>query len=168
MKLVRGFKGLYSATKDGRIWSHPKKVGDKGHHNGKFLKLWPQNAGYLMAYFYKNKTPYKFLVHRLVAIAYIPNPKRLREVNHKDANRLNNNVENLEWCTSKENKRHAWKRGLYTHKGEQHWKTALHPQDIRKIRIMKKNTLLSSITKIYKITPTAVSHICRRITWKHI
>lgn len=113
MKDIPGYEGLYAATKDGRIWAHKKKTSDGRTVHERFLKPWLIGHGYEMVMLYKDSKPTKFLTHRLVALTYIRNPRNLREVNHKDANRLNNRPENLEWCTSKENKRHAWALGLY-------------------------------------------------------
>ena len=67
--------------------------------NGKILKQSKNGSGYLRI----NRHNKTILVHRLVAKAFLPNPDDLPEVNHKDENKTNNNVDNLEWCTSKYN-----------------------------------------------------------------
>ena len=68
----------------------------------KILK--PQNTnGYLFVRLSKNNKIKRYLVHRLVAQAFIPNPNNYLEVNHIDENSLNNNVNNLEWCSHKYN-----------------------------------------------------------------
>lgn len=58
----------------------------------------------------KHKT---YLSYRLVALTFLGKPKEGMTVNHKDGNRLNNNIDNLEWCTRKENIQHAYRTGLY-------------------------------------------------------
>ena len=65
-----------------------------------------KQGGYYQIQLYKNNKAKNFVVHRLVAEAFIPNPDDLPQVNHKDHNRLNNRVENLEWCTAKYNSNH--------------------------------------------------------------
>lgn len=71
----------------------------------KELRKEKTKGGYLRTTLYKNGKPKHFLIHRLVAQAFIPNPKNLPEVNHLDNNPVNNKVENLTWCTAKENSR---------------------------------------------------------------
>lgn len=71
-------------------------------------------------------------VHRLVAKAYLPNPCGLPEVNHKDGNRLNNNVENLEWVSAEDNLKHSIENKL-PKRGSSHYKTELTDKDIHRI-----------------------------------
>jgi len=119
-KIVNGFDGLYSVSEKGEIYSHPKES-KYVNHNGMILKpindngmiLKPINDnGYLVVSLHKNKKQTKSLIHRIVAESFLPNPYNLPEVNHIDGNKLNNNVENLEWCTSKYNSVHAQRLGL--------------------------------------------------------
>lgn len=87
----------YTITKDGSVYS---KI------TNKFLKQ-DISTGYAAVMLSGSKTKKRFLVHRLVAYTFLPNPNRKPCVNHKDGNKLNNNVNNLEWCTYQENERHS-------------------------------------------------------------
>lgn len=71
--------------------------------SSKYIKAHLHRDGYLRIGLYNNGARKEFQVHRLVALTYIPNPQNLPQVNHKDENKLNNNVENLEWCTGQYN-----------------------------------------------------------------
>ena len=84
----------YLIYEDGRIWSDKTK---------KFLKPSLTGTGYLTVELFNESGSRRFLVHRLVARAFIPNPNELPQINHKDENKSNNNVSNLEWCTAKYN-----------------------------------------------------------------
>lgn len=121
-KDVKGYEGLYQVSNLGRVKSLNKKVNTINQYGaihkrtikGRNLKQRETHNGYLRVKFIKNKKIQKVRVHRLVAEAFIEKPKL--EVNHIDGNKKNNNVENLEWVTPKENKKHAWIMGLYSKK----------------------------------------------------
>ena len=94
MKDVKGYEGLYAVTSCGKVWSYKYK---------KFLEPQFNKYGYLHVNLYKNGKVKSFLVHRLVADAYIPNPDNLPQINHKDECKTNNCLQNLEWCDAKYN-----------------------------------------------------------------
>lgn len=79
----------------------------------------PNRDGYNTVNLWKNNKPICYAIHRLVAEAFIPNPENKPCVNHKDCDKMNNNVDNLEWCTYSENLKHAMDNKLLVHyKGE--------------------------------------------------
>jgi hypothetical protein len=105
MRDIPGFEGRYLATRDGQIWSVKRR---------KFRAQSLQSTGYFTITLrcpVTKKTLTK-AVHRLVAATWISNPTGLPQINHKDGNKQNNAIENLEWCTGSENMKHAWKNGL--------------------------------------------------------
>lgn len=77
------------------------------------MKLRVNGGGYYHISFCKNNKCKTFNIYRLIAINFIPNPENKPQVNHIDGNKLNNHVNNLEWCTRSENMQHAWKLDLY-------------------------------------------------------
>lgn len=116
-KDIKGYEGLYQISNFGRIKSLPKKrINGTNFYIQKEKILKPQlkTKRYLGINLTKNKMHKNFLVHRLVAEAFIDNPYDLPQVNHKDCNKLNNNINNLEWCTQEENLNHALRNGLLT------------------------------------------------------
>ena len=84
--------------------------------HGKQMKQWNNKMfKYMAVTLSQNNKPFVKYVHRLVAEIYIPNPYNKAQVNHKDGNKLNNHVSNLEWCTRSENVKHAYENGLNKH-----------------------------------------------------
>lgn len=94
MKDIKGFEGIYAITSCGRVWSY---------RNEMFLKPKITKDGYLRVKLCKNGKMKHIGVHRLVAEAYLPNPNNLPQVNHKDENKKNNCLQNLEWCDASYN-----------------------------------------------------------------
>lgn len=85
----------------------------KSKLKNRIMKTWKNNSGYSQISLVDDRgITVKWLVHRLVATAFLPNPINLPYVNHKDGNKQNNEVDNLEWCTCSENILHARKTGL--------------------------------------------------------
>ena len=102
-KDIDGFEGLYKVSSHGSV----KRLGRNER------KLKPRMCkGYETVCLCKNGIRHNRRLNRLVAIAFIPNPENKPEVNHKDGNKRNNTVSNLEWCTASENQRHARSTGL--------------------------------------------------------
>ncbi len=103
MVAIKNYEGLYSVTKDGKVFSHIKN---------KHLKPFVEAHGYLQVTLYKDMVGSKIRVHRLVAEAYCRKSNSKNWVNHKDGIKANNNASNLEWCTPAENIKHARETGL--------------------------------------------------------
>lgn len=107
-KDIDGYNGKYQISDEGEVRSFSR------WKNGKLLKKGMTTTGY----FHVNLVGTgrgdikQKVIHRLVAKAFIPNPLNLPEVNHIDGNKLNNNVDNLEWVSREENIQHAYRIGL--------------------------------------------------------
>lgn len=156
----------YYVSRSGRVLSTKR---------GKPRILSPGNdgrQGYLFVHFsHGAKEQRHKKVHRLVAEAFMPNPLNKREVNHIDANKQNNHMENLEWVTPKENTAHAQDAGLRpSFEGDKHWHAQLTEGDVRRIRDIHIPSGLSNteIAQAYGVSRKTVCKIRRRETWRHI
>ena len=89
MRDIQNYEGLYKITQDGRVWNC---------NLFRFLSPRQSVNGYLRIGLTKNGVKTTYSIHRLVAETFIPNPNHLPQVNHIDENKLNNNINNLEWC----------------------------------------------------------------------
>lgn len=128
------------------------------------------STGYYMVTFsVKNKSnPER--VHRLLAMAFIPNPKNLPEVNHKDGNKLNYCLDNMEWVTHKENMEHAFAYGLANNTGERNGMSKLTEAQVVRIKELLKSGMsqYKIAALIGGISRSAVMNIKNRGQWKHV
>jgi hypothetical protein len=102
-KDIPGYEGLYSIGTNGEVYSKRRLIA---------LKQTQDFGGYMQVTLCVNQKRKTHSVHRLVALTFIPNPLGLPQVNHIDGNKLNNCVDNLEWCDQSTNMQHAYKMGL--------------------------------------------------------
>ena len=103
MKDISGYEGLYAVTSCGKVWSDRRK---------KFLTP-RNNKGQLSVYLCKDNEMKNYYIHRLVAETYLPNPENLPMINHKDENKTNNCLQNLEWCDCKYNNNYGTRNERY-------------------------------------------------------
>lgn len=121
---IEGFEGLYEVSNLGNVKSVERYVFHlrygKKFIKEKIRKPIDSGIGYLQVVLFKNGKRKNHLVHRLVAEAFISNPNNLPQVNHKDEDKTNNNVNNLEWCTSKYNNNYGTAKARISEKHINH------------------------------------------------
>lgn len=170
-KNIDGFCGDYEISNTGIVKSNKL-------NKNKILKQSKDRYGYLIVRLSMNGVTYKRKVHRLVANAFIPNPNMLPQVNHKNGNKEDNCVENLEWCTAKENLEHALKLGLREyickntpHYGEKNGNAKITKEIAEEIRSTctpgDKIYGIRALSRKYGIGVTTVRAIVNNKTWTH-
>ena len=139
MKDVVGYEGLYAVTSCGKVWSYKRQ---------KFLEPQLNENGYWRVCLYKDRKEKKYMIHRLVAEAYIPNPDNLPEVDHIDNDKNHNYVNNLQWITHRDNSRKSNNKPIlqYTIEGEfvREWECAA---DVGKVAVKSINNCLKGRNK---------------------
>lgn len=105
-KAIEGTNGMIEVSNEGRVRSLLRG-------EPYVLKTFPDNKGYHRIRVTIERQKMSFKLHRQVALLFIPNPDNHPQVNHKDGNKNNNAVSNLEWCTNKQNAHHAIENGLW-------------------------------------------------------
>ncbi len=165
-KDVKGYEGLYKVSNLGRVGSMHKRKRIPFTVRIMTLQLHP--SGYYVVGLKRDGKRKTTKVHRLVAEAFIPNPDNKPQVNHKDAVKLNNTVENLEWVTPRENIRHAFRLGrMPSRMGEHGNKAVFTNEQVRNIRKMAKAIMYKDIGAIYRVDPATISRLVRKVTYKN-
>lgn len=159
------------------VWKHIREYeqyqissqGNVVNSKGRILKQHPDRYGYSTIMLCKNGIGKRFLVHRLVAIHFIPNPLNKPTVNHLNGNATDSRVENLEWATISENNLHAYRTGLSKPKkmiGEKNGRAKLTQKDADKIRLMcSKGIKQKDIANHFNISISVVNNIKNNRAW---
>ena len=172
-KDIKEYEGLYQVSNLGRVKSLERKYFSGKNHNickiaeSKLLKLRLDKNGYLVTGLSKNGKQAYVRVHRLVAEAFIPNPNNYPQVNHKDENKENNNVDNLEWCTAKYNNNYGTRKEKASKSSKGKYNKGLE----KSINIIRKKVLCITTGKefnsiieasnFYNIDNSSISSVCK-------
>lgn len=166
IKQIPGFPGYY-ATKDGRIWSEPKRG---NHGKGRFLKI-SSKPKYFMTSLCKEGKLYDCYLHRLILETLVgPCPEGM-ECRHLNGNPADNRLENLKWGTHSENVQDAVRQNMHVNNsGERNGNAKLTEQDVKRI-ISAYGTgkfTQAAIARSYNIARPVISNIVNKKAWKHI
>ena len=166
-KDVVGYEGFYKVSSIGNVVAVHRR-GTRAIPES----LTPQTTrcGYSSITLVKKRARKTVNIHRLMALAFIPNPDNKPQVNHKNSIKADNRIENLEWMTNGENGKHAWDNGLRTKRfGERHWLSTLNNDlviEIRRIYPTVKN--YCEVARLLGVSKHQVRQVIKGHTWNHI
>lgn len=174
-KPADGYEWAYSVSNYGRI-SSVSRVAKRSTNGplpirGRLLTGALSNRGYLYVTLTVDGKKKNLSIHRLVARTFLDNHRHLPQVNHKDGNKKNNHVENLEWCTNRDNAIHALRIGLSSPPtsgpGEISPAHKLTWESARRIRALARAGIPQrAIAQLYGVAQGTVGHIVNGRTWK--
>lgn len=161
-KDIDGYVGYYQVSNMGNVRSVDRYVSQVNNNGdtytrimkGRLLKPRTQNGGYLIVWLCKHGVSKAVTVHRLVASAFIPNTSGYKDINHINGIKIDNRIENIEWCTRSENIKHSY--SVLRHK---HWKT--------KVKCIENNTIYGSISEAAKCFGIQTSGIGNNINGRN-
>ena len=136
-KPAKGYEDSYEISNYGRV----KSFGNKSNHKIAIILKQSTVLGYKTVTLTKESKGKMFKVHRLVAEAFMPNNENKPHINHKDGDKTNNHISNLEWCTPSENIIHAEKIGLRNHPSGK--------EDKRSIQVKQIDDLTGEVVAVY-------------------
>ena len=173
-KPIKNYENYYEISNLGRVRSIPRNenIRFSSRKHTRILKLYKninkrgKATGYRVVLCKNNKTK-KFMVHRLVALAFIDNIHNYSFINHINGIKDDNRVENLEWCTSVENLNHALDNNLrIMPNGEKHHKSKL--TEVQVLEIRNSHLSQKELTILYNVKQPLISAIINRKKWKQI
>lgn len=170
-KSIRDYETIYEVSTFGRVKSLRRKDRLGRSISEKILTPTVGRAGYPVVTLCNSGKEKKVYIHRLVAEGFINNSRSCPQVNHKDGNKTNNFIQNLEWVTPKEQIEHSIKMGLKRSAlGTRNKKSKLSEDDVREIRnhIDAGTFSLRAIARKYRVCHRSIADIRDRKSWNHL
>ena len=164
-KDIQGYEGLYQVSNLGRVKSLTKRYKDV-----ECLKFYEWD-GYKIVGLHKNRQRTAYRVHRLVALAFVPNEQGKPQVNHINGDKSDNRASNLEWCTGSENMKHAYSNGLQQINTEaaNRAKRILTDDQVNRIRDLLASGLSTrEVARVCGVGKTLVSNIKQNKAYKDV
>lgn len=168
-KDIEGFENKYQISNFGNIKSLDRIDSLGRFHKSKILKKSIEKDGYeYITLLCKKSKSKSFFIHRLVAYSFMFNLDNLPQINHKDGNKCNNRVSNLEWNTAQQNVIHALNKGLRK-SGENHpWSVLTNYQVLQIPKLLEQGMTQKSISKLYNVSYSCIKNICQKRKWKYL
>lgn len=138
-KDIEGYEGYYQVSNIGNVKSLDRLTTHSRRIKGGLLYKDLRCNGYYFVNLYRGQVKYSQTIHRLVALAFIPNLLNKPQINHLNSIRTDNRVENLEWCTNSENQKHAYKFGFQVSVKGNLGYTGIRSKNANKINQLSKN-----------------------------
>ena len=156
----------YSVSSHGRV----KRTIQSRSNMPKILKPWIESHGYCQVELSNKDGQKTFRVHRLVLSVFMGDPKKGQVCNHKDGDKQNNNIDNLEWCSSSYNMKHSYKNGLHSKRhGEMSHYAKLTKDHVLYIRgLLENGVKCIDLANNFGVSRFCIYDIRDRKTWRHI
>lgn len=174
---VPGYEEYYESNAAGVVYSKPRYVNSPICGGSRLIPAKQMSifltVGYPAFSVSKNSKDRPMFLHRVLAMIFIPNPDKKPEINHVDGDKANFALSNLEWCTHKENMRHAHRTGLIPPSqigpGERSHAAKLNDEKVREIkRRLQSGETPRFIAPDYGVVPGTIGFIASGETWRHI
>jgi hypothetical protein len=158
---IKNYEGFYKVSNYTTIIS----LARNGHPD-RLITPTLSPIGYYIVGLSKNNESNSFYLHRILATTFLQNPDDLPCVNHKDGNKLNNTLMNLEWCTFKRNSQHAIENGLMKMSGEDNHSAILKEYEV--LEIFYSSLKTNELTRLYNVAPVTISQIRTGRNWSFL
>lgn len=167
LKDINNYGGLYKINEFGDVYSFHSS--NRWGNKKRKMKNWSNKDGYVLVTLSAKGKQKNYLLHRLLAQAFIPNPHNKPHIDHINSKPSDNRLSNLRWCTNSENLQYASNSGLLrTPRGENCARSKLTENQAREILLLKGKMLEREVAEIYPVSKGMVGCIWRRTSWKHL